>query len=247
MNFTNIPGNLFNKFKIELFNIDDIYLIVNTYIEQFKLNEYCKEFKIYKRRKNILAIYQGANLRIYYEEIIMHCKRESKTHNLPFVLLVNTFILVCIIHELVHALQEKYFIDGIKLYRIHNEVLKFIDQKSGEKYEKYYYYLIYEREAETIAYENILILIRRYFHNEEIFNYYLDLLEQVLNTGYKFKRDTFYSPIEITYKDIIKKTPPTVNGLNTYNRITFGLPISFSKYQNFYENSKKIILKNNNL
>lgn len=250
MDLTIIPNRLLAKISDEIFSKNDLILYIINLTNCLKLDDYCRGIGYNNTIGKTFTTYNfyTKKMTIYYEAMIMKGKLLSEENNFPVVLITNLIMILSIIHEIVHmyqnaCLHEKSF----PIYQIHKRELYYTNNCDDETYDDYYNCLIFEREAETIALENILVIIRRFVPNAEIFSYFIELLKETIINGYEYRGKEFYSPIKVIYQDLFKEEPPEIIIPDFYDSLKIGNNVSVRQYNLFKKNYQKIIIDRNNL
>lgn len=153
-----------------------------------------------------------------------------------------------IIHEIVHIYQNACFHEeSFPIYEIYKQEFHLTETIDDETYNAYYKDFIFEREAETIALENILVIIRRFVPNANIFYYFIELLKETIIRGYEYRDNVFYSPIKVIYQDLFKEEAPEIIIPDVYDSLKIGTDISIRQYKLFKKNYQRIIINKNDL
>lgn len=180
--------------------------------------------------------------------MITEGKLLNKEYNFPVVLITNLIMILSIIHEIVHVYQNACFHEkDFPIYHIYKREFYLTETLDDKTYDSYYKCFIFEREAETIALENLLIIIRRFVPEAEIFYYFIESLKQTIIRGYEFRSKIFYSPIKVIYQDLFKEEAPEIIMPDVYDALKIGTDVSVRQYNLFKKNYQKIIVNKNNL
>lgn len=250
MNIAMVPNKLLAKIKTEVFSKDDIKLYIKSLIDVLELHNYYNGVIFNNKKVENLASYnfETKNFRIFYKMMIKTGIFLNKKYNYPLVLITNLTIIHAILHEIVHAYQNACIHEcDFPIYHIYTRELDLTETLDNKKYNSYYKYLIYEREAETIALENLLMIIRTFVPDAEIFYFYMELLKKTIISGYEFRDKVFYSPLNVIYQDLFKEDTPEIYVPDVYDALKIGTNVSIRQYRLFKKNYQRIILDKNNL
>lgn len=226
-----------------------IYALVNF----LGLNSYFKGVIIKSLEEKALATYSFETFKIKMDsEFIKKMAISEYEHSdlrKTIIAFINLEILQAIYHEVTHIVHN-YMAFGTEvsigcLFRIDIFALNELNI-SDEEYEIIHDLMTIERDANITSLENILIIIKKYIKNSNLFEYYLRKLQTFMLEGYEIKKD-IVSPMEVLYSDVYHLELPDVSNIDLYDRIKLGLPLAKKDVRTYKNNERYIILKKNNL
>jgi hypothetical protein len=250
MDLAFLPDKLLNKINNEYFNKDDITYYIYELVKYLELNEFYNGVIYDDTKCNTFATYNSKTkyIRLFYDVALKEGQYEALYIKCDDILFTNIFIIETILHEVIHMYQAhcyKYeklpFVD--LLYRQY----KYTSKCDSSIYELYYDYFTFEREAESIAIENVLVLLRKLVPDYKLFSYYVDLLKKEIVTGYNIRNNILVSPLESIYQSLFHEDVPTIGIDDNYVKLKLGLPVSKRTLYNFKSNYQDIIIDKNNL
>ena len=251
MNLSKLPIFMLDKIRTSIFTLDDIDLYINGLVSSIGCQDFYKGIIHDETRDGTLATYNyhTFKVRIFYEMMKTQGRLDAKYMNRDdYILVTNLIILESIIHEVVHIFQNYcYHNNDYPFLQIMFRQLQFAEDCDEDIYNYYYSYFTYERDADTIALENILIILRYLIKDAELFAYYLSVLKLRMIKGYQIRNNAFYSPIEAIYHDLFKEEWPEIKADNNYASLKLGLKVSKRQYNIFKTNYKSIIIDKNDL
>lgn len=254
MELSNIKINNFSEIRTKIFTKVEIINYIRKVVSYLEITDYLTEIIFTNVKYQDLASYnfKSKELKLSLIAIMNEAKMEVNYDNrLNYTLLVNLTILLTLIHEINHILQN-YLINesDLPLFRVFKEELElFVDESESmmRYYQTNYSSFIFEREANINSCENVLRILNNDCFDQIIFEYFYDLLKKELLSGYAVHDTIVYSPIERIYKDVIKKEHPTIDGVDLYDRIKLGFNITRDEFDSFSQNIDQLILSKNNL
>lgn len=251
MDLSKIPLFMLNKIRTSIFTLDDIELYINGLVSSIEAQDFYRGIIPEKRRDGNLATYNYdiRKIRIFYEMMLFEGRLEAKYLNHDnYILVTNVLIIETIIHEVVHIYQNYcYHVKDYPFVSILMRQVKFTEYMDENLYDYYYSYFTFERDAETIAIENVLIILRYLIKDTKLFVHYLDGLKLRIMAGYQYRNKLFYSPFEAIYQDLFKEECPEINVEDPYDSLKLGLRVSKRQYEIFKHNYKSIIIDKNHL
>ena len=255
MNIAILYDYLYNKITKEIFTKEDVTQYIYDIVTYLELNEYLTDVIFTDDRYVNLASYnfKDRNIKVSMKAIINEAKMMINTmkSKSSMELKINLFILESLIHE-IHHVYHNYLISDTELpisQIFYNELSYFYldDPEHQKAYEDYYSMLIFERDANISAIENILRIIQKYAKNDEVFEFYLSELKKFILTGYSVDNGKVISPIEAVYKDLLHYDLFSVDNIDLYDRLKLGFQVSKDEIEYFKDNSDTILLTKNNL
>lgn len=254
MELSNIKINNFSEIRTKIFTKDEIIDYIRQVVSYLEITDYLSEIIFTNVKYQDLASYnfKSKELKMSLIAIMNEAKMEVNYDNrLNYTLLVNLTIILTLIHEINHTLQN-YLIheSDLPLFQIFEEELDlFADESQAmlRYYQTNHSSFIFEREANINSCENILRILNNDCFDQIIFEYFYDLLKKELLSGYAIHKTYVYSPIERIYKDLIKKKHPSIDGVDLYDRIKLGFNVSKEDFDTFSQNIDQLILSKNNL
>lgn len=251
MDLFKLPVFMLDKIRTSIFTIDDIELYINGLVSSIECQDFYHGIILDKIRNGTLASYNynTYKIRIFYEMMKTQGRLDAKYLNRDdYILVTNVLILHSIIHEVVHVFQNYcYHNNDYPFLEIMFRQLQFSEDCDDDIYNYYYSYFTFERDADTIALENILIILRYLIKDAGLFIHYLDILKLRIIRGYQIRNEVFSSPLETIYNDLYKEECPEVHIEDPYTSLKLGLKISKRQYNIFKANYKSIIIEKNNL
>ena len=165
--------------------------------------------------------------------------------------MINLFILKTLIHEITH-IYHNYLIsecdnDIAKVFYVELEYFQTDSDLVSDQYQTHYNKLIFERDANISAIENILRIIKKYINDPKLYEYYLNTLKEYLLAGYEEDGDKIISPIEVVYRDLLQQGMIEADNIDLYDRIKLGFQVSDDDMRYFVENIDAIVKTKNNL
>ena len=249
-----LSSKLVRILPIRLLTEKEILSYVNDLIDYIEINDYLSYVSFNEKiGVNNLAIYNFDNLSLKMN--LNNIKRYvNKAYilvedikNVNTILFTNFAIIVSIIHEVVHAYQN-YLIHendislGLEFYK----ELEFA-YNNYQLYLKNYQYFTFERDACATSYDTILEYLSNYFPDEvDLFNYYLSYLDTLIRYGYNIDKE-ITSPIETLYQDLFHEEPISILGVDLIDRMKLGFQITREDYNNYYKNTRQLLLSKINL
>lgn len=254
MELSNIQINNFSSIKNKIFTQEEIINYIKQVISYLEITDYLSDILFTTVKYQDLASYnfKSKQLKVSLIAIMNEVKMEINNDNrLNFTLLTNLTIILTLIHEINHILQN-YFIteSNIPLFQIFKEELELFEDESEavlRYYQTNYSSFIFEREADINSCENVLKIINSCCFDQITFDYFYDLLKKELISGYTVHDSFVYSPIERIYSELLRRDIPSVDNIDTYDRIKLGLMVSKAEYDHFIQNIDQVILSKNNL
>lgn len=251
MDLSKLPTFMLNKIKTSIFTLDDIKVYIDGLVSLIEAQDFYHGIIPEKRRDGTLATYNYhiQKIRIFYEMMLFEGRLEAKFLNHDnYILVTNIIIIEAIIHEIVHIYQNYcYHVKDYPLVPILMRQVEHTESMEENLYDYYYPYFTFERDAETVAIENVLVILRYLVKDTKLFIHYLDLLKTKIMAGYQHRDKLFYSPIEAIYQDLFQEESPEIKVEDTYDALKPGLKVSKRQYGIFKANYKSIIIDRNNL
>lgn len=251
MDLSKLPVFMLNKIRTSIFTLDDIDLYINGLVSSIGCQDFYNGIITDNARNGNLATYNyhTYKIRIFYEMMLTEGRLEAKYLNREdYILVTNIIIIQSIIHEVVHMFQNYcYHQQDYPILPIFFRQLQFSEECDEKTYNAYYSYFTFERDADTIALENVLVILRYLIKDAGLFIYYLEILKAQIIRGYQIKNNTFTSPIETIYQDLFKSECPKIELDNSYDSLKLGLRVSKRQYNKFKHEYKSIIIANNEL
>lgn len=251
MNFAILRHYLAKKLTHVVFNEQDVHYFVSDIIKHLGIPDYLKGIESKSCGNGNLATYDFFSriLKINLANIIEEANKyyEADNQNLK-IAFVNLFILLSIIHELVHAFQN-YAINetDYDIYKLMKKEICFVQSMGDEEFNKHYTMFTYERDALVKSHEEILKIICDHVRNKQIFDFFRNCLIQFMLSGYTCKRLTVVSPLEHNFKHLFNEEVPSVATSNIYNTLQMGFPIKVVNYRRFKKYGKILVVRKNNL
>ncbi len=251
MNLSKLPIFMLNKIRTSVFTKEDIETYIEELVNFIGCREYYKGIKIDDIRDGTLITYNyhTYKMRVFYKMMLTQGRLDAKYINRDdYILVTNILIIHTIIHEVIHIFQNYcYHNKNYQFLEVLFRQLKYADNCDNKTYNNYYSCFTFERDADSIAYENTLVILRYLVKDAGLFLYYLELFKQTIIAGYQLRQNILYSPIELIYQDLFKEEPPEIEIVEPYQSLKLGLKVSKRQYNNFKRNYQSIIIKNNNL
>lgn len=231
----------------------EIKSYIYALVDYLDVGDYFKGVIIKSLVGRSLATYSFETLKIKMDTdfIKMVATKEYEQANLRKIIIAftNLEILQAIYHEVTHVVHN-YIAFGTNipigyLYRVDICALNELEI-SDEDYEKIHDLMTIEREANITSLENILLIIKKYIGNDNLFEYHLRKLQTFMLDGYEIKKEII-SPMEVLYQNIYQLNIPSVANIDLYDQIKLGLPIEKKDIRTYRNNERYIILKKNNL
>lgn len=246
---------LYEKISFKIFDEHDIKRYISDVIDYLELNDYLTDVLFTEDKYVNLAAYnfQYRTIKVSMKAIINEARMVINMMNdkSDYELKINLFILEALIHE-IHHVYHNYLVrecDNEISTIFYNQLSHFYreDEQSNNEYESYYNKLIFERDANISAIENILRIIQKHLDNKEIYDYYYNELKKFILAGYVVEDSRIISPFEIVQGELLKLEMLTVEGIDLYDRLKLGFQVSRDEFEYFNDNSDEIILTKNNL
>lgn len=249
-----LSSKLIKILPIRLLTEKEILVFVNDLIDYIGINDYLSYISFDEKiGVNNLAMYNfdQLSLKINLKNIKKYVNKAyslvEDIQNVNNILFTNLAIIISIIHEEIHAYQN-YLIHeedlslGLEFYKelefAYNNYQLYIDN---------YQCFTFERDACSSSYETILKYLKMYYPKEvDLFNYYLSYLDILIRHGYIIG-DKITSPVETLYHDLFKEKPISIDGIDLIDRMKLGFQITKEDYNNYYENTRKLLLSKMNL
>lgn len=198
-------------------------------------------FHTLKIRMNINRIIKEANLRYHFTKL-----SDKK------ILFINLAILEALYHEVIHIFQNYVLTctnwGFAELFKKDVHYLNSLDEtdEATKIYSNYHDLFVIERDANITSFENILHIVIENLNDEELKQYFLEVLSSSLMYGYDFNGSST-SPLKTIFEELYLEDAPNVENLDLYDKIKYGFQIGKSEYKWFKKNSKGLILSKNNL
>lgn len=238
---TNIEKHIYSELEIKKY----IYALVD-YLE---VNAYFRGVIFNSPNTKGLATYsfKSQKIKINYELILKEAISEYGNAKMSkkIIPFINLEILQVIYHEVMHIIHNYMAFDAEYpigyLYLVDIASLNSLDI-NDEEYMRIHDLMVIEREANINSLENILIIIKKYLHDDKLFEYYLDKLRDFMLEGYQVDKEVI-SPMEYLYKEVYHLEVPIVSNIDLYDKIKLGLPISKNNLRTYTNKERDIIIK----
>lgn len=251
MEFCYINDDLLNKISTSIFNEDDVRSFVLELVQHLELSDYLNKIDFNYKHTYNMAKYDvySHDLKIDLESIIndaiyLYDRDDDEEEKLLFI---NIMIIVSLVHEVVHIKQNSRLGDKLGIYSLMRKEINLLQILTDEEYDDYYIYFSFEREAIATSFEVALYLLKTKIKNDAIFEYMLENLTCILLAGYKQKRKRFISPMQVINSKFSKNSFYMISNKDIYDSLKYGYPVTEEQYRDFKVNSKKTIMRKNNL
>lgn len=235
--------------KDHIYTIDELKMMVESIIQESELDDYYSDIEFTMQSNADIGSYNFASkiIKLFYEHIIWIAEDDfdELKLNKNKIAFINLSILEALFHEITHVIQNYIAFESnwalAPLVRL--DIICFNEHVvSDEDYTKYHDFFLYERDANATALEHVLYIIRKYVHDDDIFECFKERLHGFLIDGYSKEENQIISPIEFVFKELYKLEVPCVHNMDLYDRIKLGFMITKEEYDRYINNKNKIIL-----